>query len=97
MQGPILMQRLALLGIVAASALAGATLVDAARAQEGPGGIINPQRDCQTVRTCNFRRGGSYRGCLSSYSCRVCRFVRVSSKGASGSCQMLRCGWGGVS
>ena len=25
------------------------------------------QRDCQTIRTCNFARGGSYRGCLSSY------------------------------
>jgi len=97
MQGTNLMQRLALLGIVAASALAGAMLVGPARAQEGPGGIINPQRDCQTVRTCNFRRGGSYRGCLSSYSCRVCRFVRVSCNGGRGTCEMLRCGWGGVS
>jgi hypothetical protein len=96
MQGAILMQRLALLGIVAACALAGATLIDAARAQEGPGGIINPQRDCQTVRTCNFRRGGSYRGCLSSYSCRVCRFVRVSCSGGR-TCSIMRCGWGGVS
>jgi hypothetical protein len=97
MQGAILMQRMTVLGIVAASALAGATLIGAARAQEGPGGLINPQRDCQTIRTCNFRRGGSYRGCLSSYSCRVCRFVRVSCRGAAGTCQMLRCGWGGIS
>jgi hypothetical protein len=66
-------------------------------AQEGPGGLINPGRDCQTVRTCNFRKGGSYRGCLSSYSCRVCRFVRVGCKGGGGTCQRLRCGWGGVS
>ena len=96
MQGAILMQRVALLGMVAASVLAGAALIGASRAQEGPGGLINPQRDCQTIRTCNFRRGGSYRGCLSSYSCRVCRFVRVACKGA-GTCQMLRCGWGGIS
>jgi hypothetical protein len=69
-----------------------------ARAQEGPGGLINPQRDCQTVRTCNFKEGGSYRGCLSSYSCRVCRFVNVSCKGMGrGTCRKLRCGWGGVS
>ena len=24
-------------------------------------------------RTCHFARGGLYRGCLSSYSCRICR------------------------
>lgn len=89
------MQRIASLAIVLA--FAGAAFFGAAQAQEGPGGVINPQRDCQTVRTCNFRRGGSYRGCLSSYSCRVCRFVRVSCKGRAGTCQMLRCGWGGVS
>jgi hypothetical protein len=68
-------------------------------AQEGPGGLINPQRDCQTIRTCNFRRNGSYRGCLSSYSCRVCRFVRASCRGLGRrrTCQRLVCGWGGVS
>jgi hypothetical protein len=82
--------------MVLAAALAVAP--DLARAQEGPGGLINPGRDCQTIRTCNFSRSGSYRGCLSSYSCRVCRFVRVSCKGLrGGSCQKLRCGWGGVS
>jgi hypothetical protein len=48
---------------------------DPLRAQEGPGGAINPQRDCQTILTCNFRKGGSWRGCVSSYSCRKCRFV----------------------
>ncbi len=68
------------------------------RAQEGPGGLINPGRDCQTITSCNFRRDGSYRGCVSSYSCRVCRFVRASCKGLrGGACQKLRCGWGGVS
>jgi hypothetical protein len=79
-------------------ALAAAPLSGVAQAQEGPGGLINPQRDCQTIRTCNFRRGGSYRGCLSSYSCRVCRFVRVSCKGlGGGTCRKLRCTWGGIS
>ena len=73
------MQRLGLVAMMLAAALAVAP--DFARAQEGPGGFINPQRDCQTIRTCNFRKGGSYRGCLSSYSCRVCKLVKVSCKG----------------
>jgi hypothetical protein len=90
------MHRLAMLAMVFVAALAVAP--DVTLAQEGPGGLINPQRDCQTIRTCNFRRGGSYRGCLSSYSCRVCHFVHVSCKGlGGGTCQKLRCGWGGVS
>jgi len=65
-------------------------------AQEGPGGLINPQRDCQTVVTCNFRRGGSYRGCLSSYTCRTCRFVpsRCSVGDRRRTCRQLRCSWG---
>lgn len=67
-----------------------------ANAQEGPGGFLNPQRDCQTLLTCNFRKGGSYRGCLSSYSCRVCRFVKVAC-GPGRTCEKMRCGWGGVS
>lgn len=67
-----------------------------ASAQEGPGGLLNPQRDCQTITTCNFRKGGSYRGCLSSYSCKVCKFVRTSCSGGR-VCEKMRCGWGGVS
>jgi hypothetical protein len=89
------MQRLGLVAMIFAAALAVAP--DFARAQEGPGGFINPGRDCQTIRTCNFRKGGSYRGCLSSYSCRVCKLVKVSCKGLSGTCRQMRCGWGGVS
>lgn len=67
-----------------------------ASAQEGPGGLINPQRDCQTILTCNFRRNGSYRGCLSSYSCRACRFVpaRCSVGSRRRTCHQVRCGWG---
>jgi hypothetical protein len=66
-------------------------------AQEGPGGSVNPQRDCQTIVTCRYARGGSYRGCLSSYSCRVCRFVtaRCGIAGSSNRvCRQLRCTWG---
>jgi len=55
---------------------------------------------CQTLLTCNFTRGGQYRGCLSSYTCRVCRPQRVrctASDIASGRtrCTELVCTWGG--
>ncbi len=58
---------------------------------------VNPQRDCQTVRTCNFARNGAVRGCLSSYTCRTCRFVptRCSIGASTGPCRRLVCTWGG--
>ncbi len=61
---------------------------------------IDPGRDCQTIRTCNFSRRGSYRGCLSSYTCRICRPQRVRcspSDIATGRtrCTELVCAWGG--
>jgi hypothetical protein len=99
-RGQTIMHRSAMPAIVLASALAGSMIfATGAPAQEGPGGLLNPQRDCQTIRTCNFRRGGSYRGCLSSYSCRECRFVRASCRGLGrrGVCRRLVCTWGGVS
>lgn len=67
-----------------------------ASAQEGPGGSINPNRDCQTLLSCNFRRDGRVRGCLSSYSCRQCRFVasRCQVGAPRGTCQRLVCDWG---
>jgi hypothetical protein len=73
-----------------------AAFAGSASAQEGPGGAINPGRDCQTILNCNFTKGGRYRGCVSSYSCRVCSFVpsRCSIAGKRGACQELRCGWG---
>lgn len=92
--GALVMQRFSLSMMMLAAAFA--VLPSIASAQEGPGGLLNPQRDCQTIRTCNFRKGGSYRGCLSSYSCRVCRFVKVAC-GAGRTCEKMRCGWGGVS
>jgi hypothetical protein len=75
----------------------GALTVSASLAQEGPGGTINPGRDCQTIVTCQFQKGGSYRGCLSSYTCRVCRTVRANCSigGTRGrTCSELRCTWG---
>jgi hypothetical protein len=67
----------------------------AAEARAQPAGL-NPGRDCQVVRACNFGRGGAYRGCLSSYTCRVCRFVpaRCTVDGAQRVCQRMRCTWG---
>lgn len=58
---------------------------------------VNPQRDCQTVRTCNFARNGAVRGCLSSYTCRTCRFVptRCTIGTSTGPCRRLVCTWGG--
>jgi hypothetical protein len=57
---------------------------------------LNPDRDCQTIRTCSFARGGTYRGCLSSYSCRVCRFMAAPCRMDAGRrvCHQLRCVWG---
>jgi hypothetical protein len=56
----------------------------------------NTQRDCQTIRTCNFARGGVFRGCLSSYSCRICRLYRsqCTIDGTRKICQYMRCSWG---
>jgi len=83
--------------LVAGAAVCGAWTVDA---QEGPGGAINPNRDCQTLLTCNFRKGGSWRGCVSSYSCRQCRFVSVPCATVGGRkrrvCQRLQCDWNGT-
>jgi hypothetical protein len=78
---------------IAALALLAVGSVTSSQAQQaGP----NVQRDCQTVRTCNFARTGAVRGCLSSFSCRACRPVAVKCTlpGAGGTCTQLRCDWG---
>jgi hypothetical protein len=66
----------------------------AASAQQALG--IDPGRDCQTVRTCDFSRTGRVRGCLSSYTCRVCWMVpaRCTLAGYR-RCQRVVCTWGG--
>ena len=57
---------------------------------------LDPNRDCQTLVTCRFTSGGVYRGCLSSYSCRVCSLVaaRCRIDSASQVCRRMRCTWG---
>jgi hypothetical protein len=64
-----------------------------AAAQQGG---FNPNRDCQTFVTCRYTGGGVYRGCLSSYSCRICRMVpaRCSIGPGSRVCQRMQCTWG---
>jgi hypothetical protein len=72
-------------------------LVSPAAAQQGPGGGVNPQRDCQTILTCQYARTGSFRGCVSSYSCRSCNFVTAKCAIPGGGrkvCREMRCGWG---
>lgn len=60
--------------------------------QDIPGGT----RECQTVRTCNFSRYASVRGCLSSYTCRTCRLVTSRCNlGGYRTCQKMVCAWGG--
>jgi hypothetical protein len=88
---------MAIKSILASSFALVALAAPPAAAQEGPNGLINPNRDCQTLLTCNFSKHGKYRGCVSSYSCRVCRFVRSKcSIGGRrrGVCERLRCSWG---
>ncbi len=57
---------------------------------------IDPNRDCQVLLTCSFTRGGIYRGCLSSYSCRTCSLVATRCRLDPGSrvCRQMRCTWG---
>ncbi len=90
--------RKASIGVASLMVLLGAGVLTAGSglAQEGPGGAINPGRDCQTIVTCQFRKGGSYRGCLSSYSCRVCRYVPSSCviSGTRRRCYKSVCTWG---
>lgn len=83
--------------VALATAFGGALLMAVGpetRAQEAVG--INPGRDCQTVRTCNFSRHSAVRGCLSSYTCRTCKLVKQRCDVAGRtSCQRFVCTWGG--
>jgi hypothetical protein len=83
--------RLRLAVLLACSAIGVAPWPAAAQ----PAGI-NPNRDCQTLLTCRYTGGGDYRGCLSSYSCRVCRLVpaRCSIGPGSRVCHRMLCTWG---
>lgn len=57
---------------------------------------FDPQRNCQTVRNCRFDRGGSFRGCVSSFSCRTFTFepAKCSIAGSVGPCRKQVCRWG---
>lgn len=82
------------------AALQAATFAGVPRLTSGPAPILlaqDAQRDCQTVRTCRYDRAGPYRGCLSSYTCRICKFVqsRCRTDGSRRVCQEMRCSWGG--
>ena len=61
-----------------------------------PGSDAN--RDCQTIRRCNFTKAGTFRGCISAYSCRTCKIDRANCTFAAGpgrkSCSTLTCSWG---
>ncbi len=59
--------------------------------------VLAAQPDCQTVVTCRYTKGGTYRGCLSSYTCRRCTFIaaRCQVGNTTGACRKVRCTWGG--
>ena len=80
--------------VLGVSVLMLAAWPEPAWAQQAVG--IDPGRDCQTVRTCNFSRTGRVRGCLSSYTCRTCRLetARCTLAGRT-RCQEVVCTWGG--
>ena len=82
--------------LIVALGAAAAMVLPVAPAPAQPSGL-HPERDCQVVRTWNFGRGGSTRGCLSAYTCRVCRFVsaRCTVDGPRRVCQRMVCTWGG--
>lgn len=85
------------LQLSAAALLLAIAAAPVAIAQTSSTSLDSPRRDCQTIRTCRFERGGSFRGCLSSYTCRTCRLVRAKCEigGRSQNCQEMRCTWGG--
>ncbi len=64
-------------------------------AQSAPGSV-DSQRNCQTLRTCQFNKGGAFRGCISTYSCRSCKFVaaKCSVGTITGNCRRQVCAWG---
>ena len=54
-------------------------------------------KDCHVVQSCNFARSALVRGCLSSYSCRQCNFVKravVTIAGVRRSEWRTVCEWG---
>jgi hypothetical protein len=87
-------QRKVLIGLISLTALFVAMALTTATGSSAQG--VNPGRDCQTITTCQFQKGGSYRGCLSSYSCRYCRYVASNCVigGTRKRCHKSVCTWG---
>jgi hypothetical protein len=79
---------LAVIGLMCVSALPGPVHAQATAS--------DANRDCQTIRRCNFSRTGSFRGCISAYSCRSCRLIpaRCTIGNRSANCRQMRCNWG---
>ena len=69
--------------------------VQMVQAQSGPVGTADQGR-CITIRKCQFERGASFRGCISTYTCRVCKLVpaRCDIGGRTENCREMRCTWG---
>lgn len=90
-------RKVGVFGFALAAAL-GAWVFDASTAFAQPAGL-DAGKDCHNFRTCNFGRRGAYRGCLSTYACKVCRFVPANCvvDGQRKVCQRLRCGFGPLS
>jgi hypothetical protein len=90
------MQRLrkVLIGLAGLSAVSAAVALTTATGSHAQN--VNPGRDCQHITTCQFQKGASWRGCLSSYSCRYCRFVASTCVigGARKRCSKSVCTWG---
>jgi hypothetical protein len=75
-----------------AGPLAGLTIAPQATAVVEVKTGLEAGKFCTVVRSCNFSRKAAVRGCLSSYSCRQCDFVKRCS---GGRCEWRsRCGWG---
>lgn len=95
---------LALFGLLLAAAVSPVWALDLVRlgapttlVQPAQAAVEPSQRHCQTILACNLRRGGSYRGCISAYSCRACRFVKANCRVVEGRrvCEhRSRCDWG---
>jgi hypothetical protein len=57
--------------------------------------VPDATRDCQTLLKCNYAKGGSFRGCISAYTCKTCRFVPAKCTVAGERrCHKMQCGWG---
>lgn len=83
------MTRFALIAASMALVL-GAGLLAAGSAVAQP---TNQGRECYTVLKCQYKKGLSWRGCISAYSCRTCNTVPARSIRGKRT-YSFACGWG---